>query len=285
MKILDGKRLGQEISEKLKLEIATIKNNDNRELSLAILQVGNNSASNIYIRNKITLAEKIGIRYELIRFEDQVDQSEIIGKIESLNSNPNVTGIILQLPIPGHLNKNEIINKIHPSKDVDGLGEINLAKLINGDDSGIVPATAAGIITILQANNIKIEGKNVVVVGRSILVGKTTALSLLNHNASVTICHSFSQNLDKIIYEADIIVSATGLHGTINKNNTKEGQILVDVGISFLENKMVGDSDLSEEDRDKLRSYTPVPGGVGPMTVISLFNNLLKAHELQKKPA
>lgn len=282
MHILDGKKLNQEISEELKLEISKIKNEDKVDLCLVILQIGDSPASNIYIKNKIIMADKLGVKCEQIKFPYEVTQDEVAIKIKELNSNPDVTGIILQLPISEHLNKNKVINLIDVEKDVDGLGEVNLAKLVNNQGDGLVPATSLGITTLLKHNGIEIAGQNVVVIGRSVLVGKSLALHLLNHNATVTVCHSHTKKLTEIAREADIIISATGSHGLINKDLIRENQILVDVGISTIDNRMVGDSNLSSEELDKLKSFSPVPGGVGPMTVVSLFTNLIKAYGLQK---
>lgn len=282
MKILDGRKLNQEISKDLRIQIASLKT-EGVELTLAILWIGDNQASEIYIKNKMSFGYNVGVNSKLIRFDNDVEQKTILDKITELNADPEINGIILQLPIPPQLNKTELINSIDHQKDVDGLGAQNLAKLVNNDNSGLVPATARGVATLLEKNDISIAGKNVVVVGRSVLVGKSMALNLLNRDATITICHSKSQNLDAIVKNADIIIAATGLHGIINPENIRENQILVDVGISFVDDQMVGDAKLTEDERLKLQAVSPVPGGVGPMTVVSLFQNLLHAYELQSK--
>jgi len=285
MKILDGKKLNKEILEDLKSEILGIKEASQEDVSLVILQTGNDPASNIYIKNKIIFAEKIGAKCEVVKFDSGAEQLEIIKKIEELNNDQNVNGMILQLPISEHLDKQKIINVIKPEKDVDGLGVINLGKLVNNDSTGIIPATARGIVTLLKENNIEILGKEITILGRSVLVGKSVALNLINNDATVSIYHSKSKNLDDAIKNSDIIISATGQNGIINCNNLRENQVFVDVGISIVDGRIKGDIDIDTNSvgYEKIQALSPVPGGVGPMTVASLFQNLLQAYKMQNK--
>jgi methylenetetrahydrofolate dehydrogenase (NADP+)/methenyltetrahydrofolate cyclohydrolase len=283
MKILDGKKLSLKIREELKSKILELKEASKNDVSLVILQIGDNSSSNLYIKNKVIFAEKIGALCEVVKFPGNVSEKEILGKIKKLNDDEKVNGIILQLPIGNQLNKSVIINYIKPEKDVDGLGNVNLGKLVNNEEDGITPATSRGISTLLKENEINVEGKNVLVIGRSVLVGKSSALNLLNKNATVTVCHSKTENLNEHIKRADIIISATGSNGVVNSNNLGQNQILVDVGISIIDEKIIGDLKLESLDHDKINALSPVPGGVGPMTVASLFQNLLQAWHLQNK--
>jgi methylenetetrahydrofolate dehydrogenase (NADP+)/methenyltetrahydrofolate cyclohydrolase len=282
MKILDGKKLNSEIRVQLKKQIDDFMSQGFKAPKLVILQIGNNPASNIYIKRKFELAQSIGALCEILNFPEDVSETEIFQTIENKNQDQDVHGIILQLPIPKHLNKRNIINAIKSEKDVDGLTESNLGKLINNDSSAIVPATARGICTLLKNNEIDIDGKNILVIGRSVLVGKTTAIFLLNQNATVTVAHSHTKNLDELIAKNEIIISATGVHGLINNETILENKIFVDVGITVINDKMVGDSSVVEYEQTKIKALSPVPGGVGPMTVVSLFENLLQAYQIKK---
>lgn len=273
MIILDGKKLNKEISEELKAEIGSLGSKP----KIVILRVGDDPASEIYVGMKVKFAEEIGAAAEVIKFADHVSQGEVIEKVKSLNEDSSVHGVILQLPVSPGIDSSEIINTISPEKDVDGLGSLNVYKLVQNDDSGIIPATARGVITLLQENNIEIEGQHVVIVGRSLLVGKSTALNFLNHDATVTVCHSKTKDLRDHTKKADIIVVATGQPGLLTDEMVNRGQVIVDVGISVVDGKILGDVSLDHD----VKAISPVPGGVGPMTVASLFQNLLKAYKIQ----
>ena len=258
---------------------------------LAILQVGDSERSHAYVSAKQKFAERIGVRVEFLDFSPDVSGAEVLSEIERLNADPSVNGIIVQLPTPRGVDSKPFIEAIAPDKDVDGLTSRNLKLLLENDRNGFIPATARGIVSLLDYYNVDLEGKDAVVVGRSLLVGKTTALSLLNRNATVTICHSFTRNLVSLTKAADILVTATGMARLITAEHVSRGQIVVDVGINLLDggqlseevgmpSKLVGDVDFDAV-KDIVGAISPVPGGVGPMTVLSLYENLLEASRRQ----
>lgn len=276
--ILNGKEVALGIKEELKKEVSKIT----PKPSLVVIQVGDDSASNIYVNSKAKLALEIGYEFCHVKFNSDVTEEEIITKIEEINENDKINGVIVQLPIPKHLNANKIINKIDPIKDIDGLTELNAGKLLTGDAS-LVSCTPKGIITLLKHYNIELQGKHVVIVGRSNLVGKPLIGLCLNENATVTICHSKTKNLEEITKTADILIVAIGKSRFINEKYVKEGSIIVDVGINRVDGKLYGDVDFDSVFK-KSSFITPVPGGVGPMTTISLMENVLISYkEMQKK--
>lgn len=272
--ILDGKKIRNEILDELRDKIKDL------HLSLAVIQVGNDEASNVYIKQKRKVCENLNINFNHLKLDNNITEEEVLTIIRKLN-NDNTTGILLQLPIPKHLDEVKLQNEIDYKKDVDGLNYINVNKLINKEEC-LLPCTAKGIITLLKKYQIKIESQNVVVVGRSNLVGKPVSNLFLNENATVTICHSKTKDLSKITKEADILVVATGIKNLITKDVVKENSIIIDVGINKINNKLYGDVDY--ENVKELVSYiTPVPGGIGPMTICSLAENLYEAYLLQNK--
>jgi methylenetetrahydrofolate dehydrogenase (NADP+) / methenyltetrahydrofolate cyclohydrolase len=275
MNILDGKKSNTEIATKLKSHIAAFSSTP----CMVIIQVGDNPASNVYIRRKIVYATSIGAQAVLKKFDDTITEAALIGEIQQINNDASVHGVIVQLPIPAHINFSAIVNSIASEKDIDGLGAVNMYKLMTRDASGLVPATARGVVTLLEHNNVDLKGARVVVVGRSMLVGKSTALHILNQDATVTICHSKTRNLADYTKTADIIVVATGHPGTLTDEHIVPGQVVVDVGISVVDGVIKGDTAL--QNIDMLRAFSPVPGGVGPMTVASLFENLVKTYQMQ----
>lgn len=275
MNILDGKKCNTEIAAKLKSHIAAFSSTP----CMVIIQVGDNPASNVYIRRKIAYATSIGAKAVLKKFDDTITEAALIGEIEQINNDTSVHGVIVQLPIPAHINFSMIVNAIAPEKDIDGLGAVNMYKLMTRDASGLVPATARGVVTLLEHNNVDLKGARVAVVGRSMLVGKSTALHILNQDATVTICHSKTRNLVDYTKTADIIIVATGHPGTLTDEHIVPGQVVVDVGISVVGGVIKGDTAL--QNIDMLRAFSPVPGGVGPMTVASLFENLVKTYQMQ----
>jgi methylenetetrahydrofolate dehydrogenase (NADP+)/methenyltetrahydrofolate cyclohydrolase len=280
MKILDGKKLSAEISLQLKSEIEGFLTENKPVPKLVIFQVGDNEASNIYISRKIKFADQIGTNVELVKLPTEISQKDLNEKISEKSSDKNVHGIILQLPITKGLSSQDAFNCIEPQKDVDGLSYVNLSKLIQNDKTGIVPATARGIVTLLKENGIEIAGKKIAVIGRSVLVGKSTALNLLNNDATVTICHSKTDNLKETLTNADIIISAAGQSGLIKEEYIKEHHVIVDVSINVLDGKISGDVD--SKLAENFSGYiSPVPGGVGPMTVASLFMNLIDSYNRQ----
>lgn len=273
--ILDGKKLRDKIFESLKAELDKMP----EKPTLAVILVGENPASQIYVRNKKKTAEKLGINSLSIEYPADISEKELLSKIQELNNDKNITAILVQLPLPEHINKNKIIDAILPQKDVDGLTPYNLGKLFSGEEPYAYPCTPKGILLLLDEYNIELDGKNVVVVGRSNLVGKPVAQMLLKRNATVTMCHSHTKNLSEITKTADIVVSAVGKN-VIGEKMLKSNCVVIDVGIFRDENgKLSGDVDF--ENVSKISAYiSPVPGGVGPMTIASLMLNTV---ELAKK--
>lgn len=243
---------------------------------LVIIQIGNNLESTTYINQKIKFGKQIGVGVELYQLEENVPLEFIHTLISDFNIDNDIAGIIVQLPLPEALEKYrfEIIEKIDPTKDVDGLTSINLKKLMS-NERGIVPATAKGILTLLTESNIPVAGKNIVIVGRSLLVGRSLSQLLLNHDATVTVCHSKTNNLEKITSQADILITATGSSHLITSSHVQSNQIVIDVGIISSDEGIQGDVNFDEVSQ-KVSHISPVPGGVGPMTVLSLFENVLK---------
>lgn len=273
--ILDGKIVKEKILNDLKEKIAIL----NKKPSLAVIQIGNNPASDIYIKQKEKMANMIGIEFNHIKLEDTISEEEIINIINKLNNDNDINGILVQLPIPKHINTKKIQNAIDYKKDVDGLTDINIGKLAHNTES-LVACTPGGIIKLLDYYNIDVIGKNVVIIGRSDLVGKPLSLLFENNDATVTLCHSKTSNLDFYTKNADILVVAVGKPNFIKKESIKEGSVIVDVGINRLEKgKICGDVDFASC-KDKASYITPVPGGVGQMTVAFLGTNVYKAYIL-----
>lgn len=269
MIIFNGKALAIEIKSQIAEEIKKL----NKKLKLAVILVGQNPASELYVRNKEKSCKDVGIDFELIRFSENCKQNEIIKKIKELNKKSEITAILLQLPLPINFNEREIIETISPDKDVDCLTQTNFGRLALGI-SDFAPCTATGIIEILKANKIAMQGKRVVVVGRSALVGLPTQLLLTKNNATVTLCHSKTQKLKKITKKADILVVAIGKPKYITKKYVKKHAVVIDVGINKVDGKICGDVDFSSV-KKKTHLITPVPNGVGQMTVAMLLKNIL----------
>ena len=243
--------------------------------------VGDDKASKIYVKNKSRACEEIGIEYEEFLLGDNISMDELLELIDTLNNRDDIHGILLQSPIPKHLDINKAFNKIDYKKDVDGFNPINVGKLVIGEDC-FISCTPFGVIKMLEEYGIEIEGKNAVVVGRSNIVGKPLAQCLLSKNATVTICHSRTKNIHEITSNADILVAALGKPGYIKEHMVKDGAVVIDVGINRNEDgKIVGDVDF-EPVSAKAKYITPVPGGVGPMTIAMLMTNVIKAAKLNK---
>ena len=276
-KIIDGKKLKEEILEELKKEVKHYM----IKPCLAVVQIGDDPASNTYIKAKEKACNEIGIYFKHIKFQDNVKEIEVINKILELNSDEYVHGILLQLPLPEGFNADKLINYIARNKDVDGLTDINLGKLYNNKPC-LISCTPQGIMKLLENENIELEGKNVTIVGRSNLVGKPLIGLMLNKNATVTVCHSKTENLNKHTKNADILVVAVGKKHFIKENMVKEGAIVIDVGINKEDGKLYGDVDFNSV-KSKVEKITPVPGGVGPMTVAMLMKNVVAAYQKQQK--
>lgn len=273
VEILDGKKLREKILGELKLKVESFT----QKPSLVVILVGENPASKIYVNNKKKTAQNLGINSEVINYPSDITEQELLDKIEELNNDKNVTAILVQLPLPEHISKENVINAISPSKDVDGFTPYNFGKLFSGSEPMVYPCTPKGILLLLDEYGIKLEGKHAVIVGRSNIVGRPLSQMLLNRNATVTVCHSRSENLSDIIKTADIVVSAAGKN-VIKGEMLKSGCVVVDVGIFKDENgKTRGDVDF--ETASQVASYiSPVPGGVGPMTIASLMLNTVELY-------
>ena len=279
-KIIDGKELAKNIRLKLKEEVVELKKADINP-KLAVVMVGDDKASKIYVKNKSKACQEIGIDYEEYLLPANTKMDELLELIEKLNNDETIHGILVQSPLPVRLDANEAFRKISPKKDVDGFNPINVGKLSLNQDC-FVSCTPFGIIKMLETYNIPIEGANAVVIGRSNIVGKPLAKCLLNKNATVTICHSKTKNLKEITSKADILVAAIGKPKFVTEDMVKEGAAVIDVGINRMDDgKLVGDTDF-ENIKEKASYITPVPGGVGPMTIAMLMNNIVKAARLQK---
>ena len=269
--ILDGKNLRDKIFENLKQRL----NNMSEKPTLAVILVGDDPASQIYVKNKKKTAENLGINSIVINYPSDIPENVLLDKIKELNNDNKITAILVQLPLPKHIDKFKIIDAIAPEKDVDGLTPYNSGKLFSGEEPYVYPCTPKGILLLLDEYNIELEGKHVVVIGRSNLVGKPVAQMLLNRNATVTMCHSHTKNLSDITKTADIVVSAVGKN-IIGEKMLKSDCVVVDVGI-FKDNngKICGDVDFASA--SKIAAYiSPVPGGVGPMTIASLMLNTVE---------
>lgn len=275
--IIDGKRISQEIKDELKDKVEALKA-VGKKAALAVVQVGNDPASCVYVNNKKKACAYIGIESLSFELEEETTEEELLELIKRLNEDEKVHGILVQLPLPKHINEDKIIQAISPKKDVDGFHPENVGKLVIGE-KGFVSCTPAGVIQLLKRSNIEIVGKNCVVVGRSNIVGKPMALLMLRENATVTIAHSKTQNLKELCKTADILIVAIGKPRFITSEYIKEGAVVIDVGIHRDENnKLCGD--VKYEDVVEIASaITPVPGGVGPMTIAMLMNNCVEAME------
>ena len=274
---LRGKDYREKNIPLLKEKIAQVDS----QLGLVVIQVGEDEASKVYVKQKEKLALELGYKFIHKTYGEDVTDEEIISYINEINNDDTVDGIIVQMPLPKHLNTSLIQNSISPLKDVDGLTYVNAGKLI-ANSPALVPCTPKGIIDLLDDNGIEIEGKNVVVIGRSILVGKPIANLLTNRNATVTLCHSKTNDIGFYTRNADIVIVAVGKAGFLTEDMVKEGVVVIDVGINRIDGKLYGDVDY--EGVSKKASYiTPVPGGVGPMTVYELMNNVYESHEMSLK--
>lgn len=272
MQIIDGKLIANEIKKDLIKEIQLLKTN-NIVPGLGIILVGNDAASEIYVRNKIKVCEELGINAKLYRFDEENSEEEIILKIKELNADKDIDGILVQSPLPYKFNEDKIISYIDKEKDVDGFGIYNLGAMLSNNEY-IIAATPLGILKMLDYENIDVSGKNVVVVGSSLIVGRPMAVALLNRGATVTIAHSKTQNLKDITKQADILIVAIGHAKFITEEYIKEKTIVIDVGTNRVNNKLYGDVDFDNVS-SKCSYITPVPGGVGPMTIIMLLSNVV----------
>ena len=274
--ILDGKKIAGEIRQEIKKETEIIFREKGVKPGLAVIIVGDDPASAIYVRNKEKAAQEVGFHSVVKRYPADTTQEELLAAVDEINNDSDIHGMIVQLPLPKHLNEKEVIKRIDPKKDVDGLHPSSIGALTIGD-KGLVSCTPKGCIHLIKETGIEISGKKAVVVGRSNMVGKPAALLLLQENATVTICHSRTKDLKKELIDADIIVAAVGVPHLVKGDMVKEGAIVIDVGINRSEDgKLLGDVDFDGA-AQKAGFITPVPGGVGPMTIAMLLSNTLEA--------
>lgn len=279
--LIDGKKISTEIKDETKAKVAELKE-QGIEISLAVVQVGDNPASCVYVRNKKKACEYVGINSVSHELPEETTEAELLELIDKLNNDDSINGILVQLPLPKHMDENKVIDAISPYKDVDGFHLMNVGALSTGQ-KGFVSCTPYGIIELLKRSNIDIAGKHCVVIGRSNIVGKPMSMLLLRENGTVTIVHSKTQNMKEITKQADILVVAIGKPKFVDDTFVKEGAVVIDVGINRGEDKKIcGDVDF-EKVEPKASAITPVPGGVGPMTIAMLMNNCLESYELSKK--
>ena len=272
--IIDGKKESEVIKNEIKREISDLKKKKSKTPSLTVILIGDFAPSLLYVKNKEKSAREVGINSEIIRYPKNVSEIDILEKIKELNKNDEISGILVQLPLPSQISKKKIINAINPSKDVDGFNPINVGNLSSGYDS-IVPCTPLGCLLLIKKIEPNLAGKHAVIIGRSNLNGKPMAQLLLKENCTVTIVHSKTNDLKNECLKADILVAAVGVPNLIKKDWVKKKAIVIDVGINKVGEKIVGDVNFDEL-KDNVKAITPVPGGVGPMTIACLLKNTLK---------
>ena len=272
--IIDGKKEAAALREEIKKEIISIKSKTNKVPGLTVILIGEFAPSLIYVRNKEKNSKEVGINSNVIKYSNDVKEEEVLKKIKELNRDKNVSGILVQLPLPDQIDKKKIINSIDPSKDVDGFNPINVGNLASGYDA-IVPCTPLGCLLLLKKIEKNLSGKHAVIIGRSNLNGKPMAQLLLKENCTVTVAHSKTKNLKQECSKADILIAAVGVANLVKKDWVKDGSIVIDVGINKQGDKIVGDVSFGEV-KDKVKAISPVPGGVGPMTIACLLKNTLK---------
>ena len=278
MTIIDGKALSDKILKEIENEHSELQAKVGRKAGLAVIIVGENPASQIYVRNKIRACERVGFHSETIRFDENITEENLLLEIEKLNNDSNIDGILVQLPIPKHINELKVINAISAEKDVDGFHTTNIGKMMIGDETGFLPCTPAGVIQMFEEYNIDLEGKDVLVIGQSNIVGKPMTLLLIKKRATVQVCNSKTKNLSEKLQKADVVVAAAGSPKLVKGSDVKEGVVVIDIGINRVDGKICGDVDF-EEVSQKASYITPVPGGVGPMTIAMLIKNTFKSYK------
>ncbi|MED9891983.1 bifunctional methylenetetrahydrofolate dehydrogenase/methenyltetrahydrofolate cyclohydrolase FolD [Ruminococcus champanellensis] len=279
-KIIDGKEVSAQVKEQVKEEAAQLKAATGLQVGLAVVIVGNNPASRVYVNNKKKACEAVGFQSFEYALDEDTTQEELLELVEVLNENPQVNGILVQLPLPKQIDEKAIINAISPDKDVDAFHPSNVGRIMIGSYA-FLPCTPAGVMELIARTGVSVSGKNCVVIGRSNIVGKPMAMLLLHQNGTVTICHSRTQNLKEICAQADILVAAVGKANFVTADMVKEGAVVIDVGMNRLDNgKLCGDVDFAAVE-PKAGYITPVPGGVGPMTIAMLMRNTLTAAKQQ----
>ncbi len=274
---IDGKGIAQKTLAYIEKEHKLLKDKYGRAAGLAVIMAGDNPASEIYVKNKIKACETAGIYSRTIKLDENVTEKDLIEEIEKLNKDDKIDGILVQLPLPVHIDELKIINAISPEKDVDGFHSVNLGKMIIGDKTGFLPCTPYGIMQLLDEYGIDPAGKDTVIIGRSNIVGKPAAILFIEKSATVQVCNTKTKNTKEKIRNADIVIAAVGVPNFIKGDDIKEGAVVIDVGINRVNGKLCGDVDY-EEVSEKAGYITPVPGGVGPMTIASLIKNTFKSY-------
>lgn len=276
--ILDGKQTAKKITDELKLKVQNL----DKKPSLAVIMAGNNPASEVYVKNKEKKALEIGFNSIIKKTDENITKEELLKIIKELNEDDNINAILLQLPLPKHLNEKDFLDKIDPKKDVDGFCSYNLGKLLKNDSPYAIPCTPKGIVRLLDEYNIDIEGKIALVIGRSNIVGKPVSILLLNRNSTVIMTHTKTKNLENLTKTADILICAAGKKEMIKKEMIKENAVIIDVGITRdNDGKLKGDVDFNDV-KEKASYITPVPGGIGPMTIAMLMENTYELYKIQK---
>jgi len=276
LKIIDGKKIAGIIKKEASKELENLYNQYKIKPNITTIKIGNDSSSDLYLRLRDNACKEIGITSNHLEFPDDVTEKEIINSINKLNSDNKIHGILIQFPIPNHISANKLFKSIQPNKDVEGFNPHNLGKTLIGDES-IIPCTPLAVLKILEYEKEKIEGKDIVIINHSNIVGKPLAILLLNRNATTSICHVFTKNLKNYTSKADILITATGIPNMLTKDFVKKGSFIIDVGISKTKNGITGDVDFKSV-KDKINKITPVPGGVGPITVACAIKNMLKTY-------
>ena len=282
MTIIDGKALSEKVLKEIEKEHSELEKKVGRKAGLAVIIVGENPASQIYVRNKIRACEKVGFHSETIRLDENITEENLLLEIEKLNNNSNIDGILVQLPLPKHIDGLKIINAISAEKDVDGFHTTNIGKMMIGDETGFLPCTPAGVVHMFEEYNINLEGKDVLVIGQSNIVGKPMTLLLIKKRATVQVCNSKTKNLSEKLQKADVVVAAAGSPKLIKAIDVKEDVVVIDVGINRVDGKLCGDVDFEEVSK-KASFITPVPGGVGPMTIAMLIKNTFKSYKQKNR--
>ena len=281
MKLIDGKKISNEIKEEIRQEIEDIKKLDGKVPGLAVVLVGDNPASKVYVGSKERTCNSLGMHSEKYVLAEDASEEELLELIDKLNAKEDINGILVQLPLPKHIDEKKVIHAIAPEKDVDGFHPENVGKLLIGDDT-FKSCTPYGIVELLKRTGVEIMGKDIAIVGRSNIVGKPLAAMLINESATVTVCHSRTKDLKEVIKRAEIVIVAVGIEKFLKEDMVKEGAVVIDVGINRdSEGKLCGDVDF-EKVSAKTSYITPVPGGVGPMTIAMLMKNTLKAYKMAK---
>lgn len=278
--ILDGKALSNKILDEISKEHDLMFKKNGRRAGLVVIIVGDDKASRVYVKNKRMTCEKLGFFTETIDFSSNISEEDLLKEIEKLNKDTRFDGILVQLPLPKHIDELKVLNTISPDKDVDGFHFNNIGKMVVGDNTGFLSCTPYGIMQLLDEYNIDVEGKDVVIVGRSNIVGKPMALLLIQKRATVQVCNTRTKDMREKLKNADIVIAAAGVPNLIGLDDVKKGAIVIDVGINRVDGKLCGD--VNFEEIKNIASYiTPVPGGVGPMTIASLMKNTLKSYRMR----